>query len=648
MSKKVLTNLDFCGNEIQNMVIQVLAAPPENPTIGRTYYDSTDHKLKTYNGTSWDSFPLPIPGSEILKGDGNGGVEPAISVIRYATIFDTEEVTTSVHDKTYPWAALSFQTTKLDLNHVYRVTFDGVPYIIRPSRWISSVNNNKDINFIGQAELWGDVDGYTGDSYDVPFLITNGMDASNAYTYGNYLFTETAGTHTVKLERVDYSYSKLPPELIYGCTQEVVKVLTGGVNTDNYGYSFGHNIAKTKVAVLAVGHDNIVDASGAIAIGVKNEATAAGATAIGAANKASGAGSHADGYMSEARGSFSKSSGARTIATHRFQYVTGVYNALDPSDAEATENGTYLEIVGNGTSESSRSNARTLDFEGNECLAGGITLGKGTANEVTLTPANLLELIAFLTSGVGLTDLASSIQSLINGAVQSTEKGAANGVASLDSTGKVPSAQLPSYVDDVVEGYYYNSKFYAEVAHTTELTGETGKIYVDLSTEKAYRWGGSAYVEISSSLALGETSSTAYRGDRGKAAYDHSQLTSGNPHNVGKSDVGLGNVDNTSDATKKANFKGSIASGNTGFVTGGDVYTAIRYHTSVVADSATISAGSTSVNIQHQAIFVNAYAKDPSGNQVIVNIQHTGDREVTFSIAAAVSFDITCVVVSAY
>ena len=57
-------------------------------------------------------------------------------------------------------------------------------------------------------------------------------------------------------------------------------------------------------------------------------------------------------------------------------------------------------------------------------------------------------------------------------------------------------------------------------------------------------------VEDLESLALGETSSTAYRGDRGKTAYDHSQLTSGNPHHVTKSDVGLGNVDNVSDADK--------------------------------------------------------------------------------------------------
>ena len=107
--------------------------------------------------------------------------------------------------------------------------------------------------------------------------------------------------------------------------------------------------------------------------------------------------------------------------------------------------------------------------------------------------------------------------------------------------GKVPASQLPSYVDDVLE--YANSAAFP-------VTGESGKIYVAQDTNKTYRWSGSAYVEISASLALGETSSTAYRGDRGKTAYDHSQITTGNPHGTTKSDLGLGNVDNTSDANK--------------------------------------------------------------------------------------------------
>lgn len=115
------------------------------------------------------------------------------------------------------------------------------------------------------------------------------------------------------------------------------------------------------------------------------------------------------------------------------------------------------------------------------------------------------------------------------GAIPTTEKGSAGGVAELDSNGMVPSAQLPSYVDDVLE--------YASLS-AFPVTGESGKIYVALDTGRTYRWSGSAYTEISESLALGETSSTAYRGDRGKTAYDHSQVTSGNPHNVTAAEVG--------------------------------------------------------------------------------------------------------------
>lgn len=84
----------------------------------------------------------------------------------------------------------------------------------------------------------------------------------------------------------------------------------------------------------------------------------------------------------------------------------------------------------------------------------------------------------------------------------------------LDDNNKIPSSYLPSYVDDVLE-------FDTQASFPT--TGESGKIYLTADTNKSYRWTGSGYAEISSSLALGETSATAYRGDRGKIAYDHSQ-----------------------------------------------------------------------------------------------------------------------------
>lgn len=102
-------------------------------------------------------------------------------------------------------------------------------------------------------------------------------------------------------------------------------------------------------------------------------------------------------------------------------------------------------------------------------------------------------------------------------------------------SGTIPNDMLPSYVDDVLE-YASKSAFPA--------TGEDGKIYVDESTNKTYRWGGSSYVEISASLALGETENTAYRGDRGKQAYDHISR-SDNPHGVTYQQVGAAAADHT-------------------------------------------------------------------------------------------------------
>ena len=94
--------------------------------------------------------------------------------------------------------------------------------------------------------------------------------------------------------------------------------------------------------------------------------------------------------------------------------------------------------------------------------------------------------------------------------------GAANGVASLDAGGRIPASQIPGGFDNIDE--------YDSLADFPE-TGEEGKIYVTRDTNLTYRWTGTQYVEISPSLALGETATTAYRGDRGKAAYEHSQVS---------------------------------------------------------------------------------------------------------------------------
>ena len=102
-------------------------------------------------------------------------------------------------------------------------------------------------------------------------------------------------------------------------------------------------------------------------------------------------------------------------------------------------------------------------------------------------------------------ELNNKVQQFIN------SKGAPNGLASLNESGIIPSAQLPSYVDDVIE---------VDTFSNLPGTGESGKIYIVQDANLTYRWSGTDYVEISKSLALGETSSTAYPGDKGKATTD--------------------------------------------------------------------------------------------------------------------------------
>ena len=153
-------------------------------------------------------------------------------------------------------------------------------------------------------------------------------------------------------------------------------------------------------------------------------------------------------------------------------------------------------------------------------------------------------------------------------------------------SGTISAANLPSYVDDVLE-YASLSKF--------PTTGESGKIYTALDTNKIYRWSGSAYVVISETVALGTTHSSAGYGDESRAAYNHSTKTSGNPHHVTKTDVGLGNVENKSSAT----IRGELTSANVTTALGytpPKTDTNTHYTTRIVAGAANGTANATTTN----------------------------------------------------
>lgn len=156
--------------------------------------------------------------------------------------------------------------------------------------------------------------------------------------------------------------------------------------------------------------------------------------------------------------------------------------------------------------------------------------------------------------------ISSATQTALNSKINTSQKGVANGVAQLDNNGIIPSSQLPSYVDDVLE-YTSNSLF--------PVTGESGKIYLNTTNNLSYRWTGSGYAEISPSIALGETSSTAYAGDKGKSTTDKTNGHIGNtnnPHNVTKAQVGLSNVPNVTTNNQTPTY--TVVSTNTSLTSG--------------------------------------------------------------------------------
>lgn len=214
------------------------------------------------------------------------------------------------------------------------------------------------------------------------------------------------------------------------------------------------------------------------------------------------------------------------------------------------------------------------------------------------------------------------------GTASTKDVGVANGVAELDSAGKVPSSQLPSFVDDVIEVADYDH---------LPITGESGKIYVTLDTNKTYRWTGSGYVEISKSLGLGETSSTAYRGDRGKTAYDHatetklSTATASGLYKVAA--TAQGHIASLTAVTKE-DITGLGIPGqdtntkNTAYGTcdtAGDVKDKVA--TLVNATNWSLEVG-TIVGIRFT--YTNTYIPS-SGNNVTLNVNNTGAKNIRYS-----------------
>lgn len=197
---------------------------------------------------------------------------------------------------------------------------------------------------------------------------------------------------------------------------------------------------------------------------------------------------------------------------------TTVKNATNAASATKATSATSAGSATNATNVTKSINGKAITdiFETNGTTVKNATSANSAANATYANSADTATTASVASKATkdGDGNVISSTY------VKSALLGKARGVATLDETGQVPASQLPSFVDDVIEGYLYNGKFYKESTHATAITGEGGKIYVDLADKKTYRWSGSAFVEISASIAIGETTGTAFDGKRGKDLED--------------------------------------------------------------------------------------------------------------------------------
>ena len=329
-------------------------------------------------------------------------------------------------------------------NRLYVVNWDDDVYEVfctSQSEVISTSGN--EWNSIGNLSILNFSNWFVSDA---PFIISYdfGKSASiKVYTL------DTSVTHTIKIVAVPYTlvnrfpfYNNLSDDgqpiirkgiAPYSVVESYGSYASGNsshcegnstISSGNYSHCEGstniasgtsshcegaHNVASGNFA-HAEGYGNVASGAGSHADGVESTAngdrghtegyqtTASGTVshAKGFQTTASGHSSYSEGFQTTASGNISHSQGECTVANHRSQFVFGAYNVADPSAEAANVRGNYVEIVGNGTAEDARSNARTLDWNGNEALAGGLTLGKGTADEVTITATQLSALLALL------------------------------------------------------------------------------------------------------------------------------------------------------------------------------------------------------------------------------------------------------------
>ena len=400
--------------------------------------DTTQSQSDNAVGTYTDEAKASIKSMLGVDSDLETKLDKPQGTVTTSTLVDTFSVTTAQEQDWKSPHALATSKSRIPKNARYIVTYNGTDYHLPCQLW--GDNNNKVVEFLGNISLYADdTAGFNQTIYNVPFCIISDLDNASSID----VVTSTAETATFKITKVLNNTDTIDEQYLYGSADGPFKYYDGGGSTysklsignanlvtNRGGIAIGSNNKSSGdfaiamgYGTLASGNESLSEGNCTLADGFASHAEGSRTDASGDASHAegyrtevtseadyghaegsntvvSGIGGHAEGYSTQAEGLFSHAEGFQTVANHFVQHVFGAFNIADASTADSEEDGNYIEIVGNGNDSNSRSNARTLDWQGNERLKGSITLGADTANETSLSATELQGLKAIDVSNV--------------------------------------------------------------------------------------------------------------------------------------------------------------------------------------------------------------------------------------------------------
>lgn len=299
----------------------------------------------------------------------------------YTTVIDTTITTVDDGEHESPYA--TYANATVQETYRYRVTFDGVSSELGAGSWFvpTEQNGHKGYEFLGNVSLYDSEapNVEKNDSTKTYCIVHNSVEYS-----GLQILTTVAGSHTLKIEKVNYSKGKYPSTLIYGDEDEFIR--RQGSSTSYKSIEIGNNASEAR-GTFSAGYYNKITGEFGGAIGVRNVVTGANANAVGVLNTVSGDGACAENYKNIASGKLSHAEGETNTASGQTSHAEGGSNTASGNFSHAegngcTASGNYSHAEGQSTNAvahythtegyASTANGQLSHAEGQSTVANGL------------------------------------------------------------------------------------------------------------------------------------------------------------------------------------------------------------------------------------------------------------------------------------